>query len=413
MTQQGGINKKSKNGERSTSFEFLGSQQEYNHSYFIEDNGSLHLKSQIDSHDLDHEDKKSDDIFYKNFNFEIKEMNDEDPEYFTFEGYASTFGNIDRGDDVIEKGAFLQTLKSMMPKLLWQHKMSEPLGVFTQAYEDQKGLYVKGKMPKSDDFVRGRVIPQMKAGSIDSMSIGFSIIKDAMERVGDTLVRKIYDLKLNEVSLVTLPMNPKAMLTGMKTVVPFQDLPILSNDDGEPDTERDWTSNDAISNVRELTNSTESASDDYKKAFLWYDSENSDNLTSYKLPIADVVNNRLVVIPRAVFAAAAAISGARGGVDIPESDVRSITQNINRYYKKMNLDSPLEKGFTKYIEKMTKVSEVCEFLRSFGHSNKETNSLVSAIKRIARDERSCRDDEETLKAIDSELKDLIKKIKGE
>jgi hypothetical protein len=34
---------------------------------------------------------------YKNLSFEIKEFNNDDPDYFYFEGYGSTFGNIDRG----------------------------------------------------------------------------------------------------------------------------------------------------------------------------------------------------------------------------------------------------------------------------------------------------------------------------
>ena len=42
--------------------------------------------------------------------FEIKKTN-EDEKYFTFSGYASTFGNRDRGGDVVVKGAFIESLK--------------------------------------------------------------------------------------------------------------------------------------------------------------------------------------------------------------------------------------------------------------------------------------------------------------
>jgi len=38
--------------------------------------------------------------------------------------------------------------------MLWQHKMDEPVGVFYKAYEDEKGLFVEGRLPKDDEFVK-------------------------------------------------------------------------------------------------------------------------------------------------------------------------------------------------------------------------------------------------------------------
>lgn len=160
---------------------------------------------------------------YMDFDFEIKELDsDSDSEYFTFKGYASTFNNKDQGNDIILPGAFEKTINKFMPKLLWQHNTKEPLGIFTEIIEDEKGLYIEGKMPKADTFVKGRVIPQMKAGSINSMSIGFSLWgKDGdfdVENQGDceNRVRKIKRLTLWEISLVTIPMNPKAKITNYK-----------------------------------------------------------------------------------------------------------------------------------------------------------------------------------------------------
>lgn len=149
---------------------------------------------------------------YKSFNFEIKNYRNEE-EYFYFEGYASTFGNVDLGNDVIEKGAFTETLKKDKFKILWQHKMIEPIGMPIKAYEDEKGLYIEAKLPKDDDFVRGRVIPQMKCGTIDSMSIGFIVKEDDYK----DKVRFIKSLDLFEVSLVSMPMNPRAMVSSFKS----------------------------------------------------------------------------------------------------------------------------------------------------------------------------------------------------
>jgi len=72
----------------------------------------------------------------------------------------------------------------------------------------------------------------------------------------------------------------------------------------------------------------------YKSAFFYY-GENSDNFTAYKLQFADIVDGRLVAVPRAIFAVAAVLQGARGGVNIPDSDKIKIKAKVAAYYAKM------------------------------------------------------------------------------
>lgn len=136
-------------------------------------------------------------------------------EYFTFKGYASTFGNIDRDGDIIAPGAFKSFLKEHSPALLWQHKLSEPVGVFYIVKEVTEGLYVEGRMPLSDSLVKGRVVPQMRAGSVRTMSIGFTV--DGYEYDKENNIYTFTKVKLWEISLVTIPANPKAVVTDMKT----------------------------------------------------------------------------------------------------------------------------------------------------------------------------------------------------
>lgn len=145
--------------------------------------------------------------------FELKEM-DEDEEFFTFSGYASTFGNEDLVGDIVVKGAFLKSIKkNPNPPVLFQHSSHSPLGIFTSMKEDDHGLFVEAKLPKSDSFVMERVIPQLKIKSIGKMSIGY-IVRDS-EWKGDTRILKEVDLI--EISLVTFPANPEANITDMKT----------------------------------------------------------------------------------------------------------------------------------------------------------------------------------------------------
>ncbi len=305
--------------------------------------------------------------------FEMKQTQ-EDEDYFFFEGYASTFGNVDLGDDIVERGAFSKTLSERTPKLLWQHQMNEPVGVFTEAFEDEKGLFVRGKMPKADTFVKGRVMPQMKIGSVDSMSIGFSIIRDEWDREKD--IRYIKEVFLYEASLVTIPMNPKAVVTGVKTVVPFQDLSLADRD-------RAWDGAAAVKRVKDFTNSTEAPSRTYRRAFLWYDSENKDLFGSYKLPVADVVDGKLKAVPRAIFAAAAAMRGARGGVDIPDADRDGVINNIDKYYAKMDLESPFEKSIEEEIQELKTLKDVNNYFKDYGiFSNNQIESLIAKMKEI-------------------------------
>jgi HK97 family phage prohead protease len=152
---------------------------------------------------------------FQTFKFECKELPEmEDDSFFYFEGYLSTYGSIDLGNDIVEEGAFDESLKRIQPELLWQHKYNEVIGVFEEIKSDSKGLWVKGKMPKTDSLVSGRVIPQMKVGSVRSMSIGYWA--KVAEYDNDTGIRTIKEAVLYEGSLVSQPMNPEAQVTNMK-----------------------------------------------------------------------------------------------------------------------------------------------------------------------------------------------------
>lgn len=72
----------------------------------------------------------------------------------------------------------------------------------------------------------------------------------------------------------------------------------------------------------------------YRQAFLYYDAKSRPDIKeTYRLPIADVVNGKLVLIPRAVYQAAAFLSGAHGGVkDIPDNEVQPLQRVVTEIY---------------------------------------------------------------------------------
>jgi HK97 family phage prohead protease len=322
--------------------------------------------------------------------FTIKQENiREDEEYFHFEGYASTFGNIDRDGDVIEKGAFLNSIDKLTKNdeklpILWHHNIDMPLGIYLTIIEDDKGLFVKGRMPKNDTFVKGRVIPQMQVGSVRKMSIGFWVGDSEWQTDGSKSRRHITEADLLEISPVSIPSNTQANIIAMKAATPYGDLPLAPRD-------RSWDKEDALSRVRKATDSLEKPSTSYKKAFFWFDENNEDLFGSYKLPFADIVDdgNELHAVPRAIFAVAAVLRGARGGVDIPEKDANRIKENVNRYYAKMRREfdddsiiSPFEQDMKDLIKNSIKLSDIEKLLRTGTFSKKESQMIISKIAEL-------------------------------
>ncbi len=144
---------------------------------------------------------------------------DDEKEEGIFEGYGSVFDNTDLGNDVIRKGAFTKSLRRKGPKgikLLYQHKSDMPIGVFEKIQEDEKGLYVKGKLALQTQAGR-EAFELMKMGALSGLSIGFRTNEKGYHYDKRTKKRIIEDVELMEVSLVTFPMNPKAQVDMVKS----------------------------------------------------------------------------------------------------------------------------------------------------------------------------------------------------
>lgn len=195
----------------------------------------------------------------KSFPFEVKATAEEN-NIFTFEGYASTFNNVDHGDDIVIRGAFSNSLsKNSQVPILWQHQMSEVIGISVQLYEDDKGLFIKGNLPKDDTLVSGRIIPQMKVGSIKEMSIGF--FTKNYDRAKDG-IRLLKEIDLFEVSLVTKAMNSQALVTGFKSFETLRDIEQTLKDNG-------FSNNEAktlISKIKEFSSKRDASEDNQRDA---------------------------------------------------------------------------------------------------------------------------------------------------
>jgi HK97 family phage prohead protease len=134
----------------------------------------------------------------------------------TFSGYASLFGEVDLGNDLVMPGAFRESLAARGAqgvKLLFQHDPNEPIGVWLDLHEDGRGLFARGRLMPEVSRAR-EVLSLMRAGALDGLSIGFRTVQGRTDPA--TGVRRLDKIDLWEISVVTFPMLPEARVSAVK-----------------------------------------------------------------------------------------------------------------------------------------------------------------------------------------------------
>ncbi|HYG30144.1 MAG TPA: HK97 family phage prohead protease [Allosphingosinicella sp.] len=128
-----------------------------------------------------------------------------------FAGYAAVFGRPDRGGDVVRAGAFARSLRrtaGMVP-LLWQHEAGKPIGRIDYLKEDRRGLRVIARLSES---AAGREAAALLGeGAVTGLSFGYRV-----REAEGAEPRQLIDVDLVEISLVTLPMQPKARVHALE-----------------------------------------------------------------------------------------------------------------------------------------------------------------------------------------------------
>ena len=149
-------------------------------------------------------------ISFLNIKAEVKAL---DESTGIVEAYVSIFGNVDAAGEIVEKGAFTESLKRKMPKVVHSHDWEQPIGTVLEAREDSKGLYVKMQLVlevqrAKDDY------ELMKAGAIDEFSIGYGVDEATVDEKG---IRHLIKLNLYEVSPVLVGCNDATELLSVKS----------------------------------------------------------------------------------------------------------------------------------------------------------------------------------------------------
>jgi len=146
------------------------------------------------------------------------EIADIDEKMGIVKGYGSYFGNKDSDGDVIAKGAYQKTIQENGERVryLWQHKMDKPIGKIKEMYEDDKGLMFVAEIPKTT--LGNDALELMKAGIVTENSVGILPIQKQMKDD----YREITEVKLYEISAVTLAANDQAKILDVKGKVDIE-----------------------------------------------------------------------------------------------------------------------------------------------------------------------------------------------
>jgi HK97 family phage prohead protease len=150
------------------------------------------------------------------YKFAVKSIDDSG----IFEGLASVYSNVDLGGDIVAPGAFTRTLQAKGGEVpvLWAHDLRAPIGL-GKLRDTAAGLNIQGQLVLSVGKAR-EAYDLIKAKVLRGLSIGYDVIRSDMKDGA----RRLLELKLYEVSLVTLPMNELATVSSVKGETGFADL---------------------------------------------------------------------------------------------------------------------------------------------------------------------------------------------
>lgn len=132
-----------------------------------------------------------------------------------FAGYAALFDAVDRGGDIVRRGAFARAVAAGPAgvPLLWQHRPGAPIGRIEALDEDARGLRVIGRLSEASGTAR-EAAALLREGAVAGLSFGYRVRDGG--RTNGQRNRELRDLDLVEVSLVTFPMQPAARVIAVE-----------------------------------------------------------------------------------------------------------------------------------------------------------------------------------------------------
>ena len=160
------------------------------------------------------------EILYKSYS---EGLTDIDESKGIVKGLGSVFGNVDSDGDIIEKGAYTKTIQENRNRIkyLYQHRIDKPIGKMVELNETDLGLEFVAEIATKTSLGKD-VFEMIKAGVITENSVGFRTMKEKYDQVEK--VNRIKEVKLYEISAVTLAANPLALIEGVKSMEEAKNL---------------------------------------------------------------------------------------------------------------------------------------------------------------------------------------------
>ena len=152
------------------------------------------------------------ELKFINIPFQVKADSDDE---LIIEGHGAVKGNVDSYKDVITDGAFKKTLKEQGDRIAfcYQHDIYNPIGKIQEIKEDSTGLWLKVKISDAENDIKTKI----REGILKEMSIGYSVMEAKRGEQDGEDVNFLTEIKLYEVSLVTIAANPLAIIESMKS----------------------------------------------------------------------------------------------------------------------------------------------------------------------------------------------------
>lgn len=256
----------------------------------------------------------------------------------------------DRDGEVISIDGWKLDNFKKNPVLLWLHNLtgrSLPIGkakdIGFKTMDGGKKLVFEPEFESITD--EGRVISEFfKQGYLKAFSVGFlPLEKENIGKEGEFPPRfKYLKQELLEISAVPVPSLPTAtIIDGSKEL--GLDMNIVKSFIEEMENKSvipyKQTAKAPVDEAWDGPRETrEAETEDLKIMCAWFDSENPDTKSSYKLPHHKASGHSVVF--RGVAAAMGALLGARGGVDIPDSDKKGVYNHLSKHYADFDKEPP-------------------------------------------------------------------------
>lgn len=321
--------------------------------------------------------KKFKDVSFLVESYEVKQ-NDDGSSIGIVKGYASTFGNTDRVGDTFAPTAFDNTIKDHFRRnnrgirILYNHDRDKLLGHAPIEFVrvDAKGLFIEAHL-NLEVMLAADVYSFVKQGVLRDFSVGY--YEKEWNYNSETEVFTVLEADLLEVSIVTEPCNQAAEITEVKHVSDHTALAL-------GDRELDWNPLEADVRVRAFLKD-----EPLSGAFLWTNEKAEGDEPAVQFPIADVVDGKLVAVPKALFHVASMLKGLRPCPDVSESDRMAMQKTISKYYATMGMAIDFDNELTVEVadvESIKQLSDVEELLEALDFSKNARKAFISKVREL-------------------------------